>query len=92
MVPSPMLGMNSSQIPVDPSERIGCAVPSQKLKSPETRTPWAFGAHTAKDTPLTTPMVVWYERTWAPSTSHSCSCRPSPMRCRSMSPSVGRKR
>ena len=28
-------------------------------------------------------------RTCAPSTSHSCSCRPSPIRCRSTSPSVG---
>ena len=92
VVPSPMLGMNSSQIPVDPSDRIGWPEPSHQLKSPQTRTPWALGAHTANDTPVTRPRAVWYVRVCAPRTCHSCSWRPSPIRCRSMSPRVGRNR
>ena len=47
-----------------------------------TRTPRAFGAHTAKRH-AAAPCGC------APSTVHSCSCRPSPIRCRSSSPSVG---
>ena len=87
-VPSPMPGTNSSHTPDPPSERIGYARPSQPLKSPVTRTPCALGAQTANDAP-----VVWpISRTCPPSTRHSSSCRPSPIRYRSNSPSVGRCR
>ena len=55
MVPSPTFGMNSSQMPVLPMERMGCPVPSQPLKSPTTRTPSAFGAHTANEVPVIGP-------------------------------------
>ncbi len=51
--PSPMPGTNSSHTPAAPSERIGNAVPSQKLKPPATRTPRALGAHTVKRVPAT---------------------------------------
>ncbi len=80
--------MNSSHTPDTPSERIGNPRLSQKSKSPVTRTPRAFGAQTAKDTPVTGPT----SRTCAPSTRHSSSCRPSPIRYRSYSLSCGRKR
>src|SRR5580692_353918 len=82
--PSPAPGTNSSHTPDPPSERIGCARPSQKLKSPTTLTPRALGAHTANDTPPS--------RTCAPRTRQSSSCLPSAIRCRSSSPSVGRYR
>ena len=36
--------------------RIEWAIPSQWLNSPTTRTAWAFGAQTAKDVPLDSPM------------------------------------
>ena len=48
-----MPGTNSSHTPDSPSWRIGCSRPSQELKSPFTRTPRAFGAHTANDVPDT---------------------------------------
>src|SRR3954470_8234642 len=51
-VPTGTSGMKISQTPDDPSERIGWPRPFQKLKSPVTRTPRAFGAQTAKDTPV----------------------------------------
>src|ERR1700744_5920942 len=41
---SPTSGMNSSQMPEPPSDRIGCPWPFQWLKSPMTRTPRALGA------------------------------------------------
>ena len=88
LVPAWTPGTNSSHTPAEPRDRIGCACPSQKLKSPMTRTPRALGAHTAKDVPVTSPKL----RTCAPSTRHSSSCRPSRIRCRSISPSVGRCR
>ena len=50
-----MSGTNSSQTPVLPSARIGCAQPTQPSKSPVTRTPCAVGAHTAKLVPVTGP-------------------------------------
>ena len=62
--------------------------PSQRSKSPTIRTLRAFGAQTAKLTP-STPSCV---RGCAPSTSYRRSCVPSPMRCRSTSPSVGPNR
>jgi hypothetical protein len=86
--PSPMPGTKSSHTPTPPSERIGYARPFQWLKSPVTRTPRAFGAQTANEVPLTVP----YSRTCAPSTRHSSSCLPSPIRYRSNSPSAGRWR
>ncbi len=86
--PSPMSGRNSSHTPDDPSDRMAWPVPSQKLKVPATRTPRAFGAHTANRVPVT----PWWVVGCAPSAVHSSSCRPSPSRCRSSSPSVGRKR
>ena len=58
---------------------------SQRLKSPTTLTPCAFGAQSAKAVPVT-PST---SRTCAPSRSQSSSWRPSPARCRSSSPSVG---
>ena len=54
-LPDPTPGTNSSQTPVEPSERIGVPVPSQWLWSPTTRTPSADGAHTANDVPCTSP-------------------------------------
>ena len=51
-VPGPTPGTNSSQTPAPPSDRIGWARPSQKLKSPTTRTPRAFGAQTANAVPV----------------------------------------
>ena len=42
-------GTNSSQTPEPPSERIGCARPSQWLKSPDAGRPRALGAQTAND-------------------------------------------
>src|ERR1035437_6214237 len=53
LAPPAAPGMKISQTPDPPSERIGCACPSQKLKSPITRTPRAFGAQTAKAVPVT---------------------------------------
>src|SRR5947209_396540 len=88
LVPSPIPGTNSSHTPDPPSERIGYARPSQPLKSPVTRTPCAFGAQTANAAPDVWPT----SRRCAPSTRHSSSCRPSPIRYRSNSPSVGRCR
>src|SRR5580704_5903874 len=86
--PSATPGMNSSHTPDTPSERIGNARPSQKLKSPVTRTPRAFGAQTANDAPVT-----WStSRTCAPSACQSSSCLPSPIRYRSYSLSCGRNR
>ena len=75
-------------MPDEPSERIGCMRPSQKLKSPTTDTARPDGAQTANAVPRT-PSI---SRTWAPSLVHSSSWRPSPTRCRSSSPIVGRKR
>ncbi len=57
-VPAPMSGTNSSQTPLEPSVRIGCARPSQWLKSPTTRTPRALGAQTANDVPCTGPATL----------------------------------
>ena len=51
--PSSTPGTKSSQIPLEPSERIGCSRPSQLLKSPTTETERAFGAHTANAVPVT---------------------------------------
>ena len=51
-----------------------------------------LGAHTAKDTPSTTPSAVVNDRGCAPRTSHSRSWRPSLNKCRSTSPKVGKKR
>src|SRR5690348_8033327 len=62
-------GQNSSHTPDEPSTRMGASVPVQPLNSPIRLTPLAFGAHTANDTPLTTPSAVVNERGWAPSTS-----------------------
>ena len=68
------------------AHRVRAAVPVVEVADdPHAR---AFGAQTANDVPLAWPA----SRTCAPSTRHSCSCRPSPIRCRSISPSVGRKR
>ena len=50
-VPEPTSGTNSSQMPDEPSWRMGCSRPSQLLKSPLIRTPLADGAHTAKEVP-----------------------------------------
>src|SRR3954447_12759533 len=41
-------GMKISQMPLEPSDRIGWRRPSHALKSPTTLTRAAFGAHTAK--------------------------------------------
>ena len=71
-----------------PSSASACRRPSQRSKSPTIRTLRAFGAQTAKLTPST----PWCVRGCAPSTSYSRSCVPSPMRCRSTSPSVGPNR
>ena len=65
--------------------RMGWTRPSQPFQSPTTRTARAVGAHTAN----AVPSVPWWVRGWAPSTSHRRSWRPSPMRWRSRSPSVG---
>ena len=51
-----MSGTNSSHTPLEPSARIGWLRPSQPLKSPMTRTPRAFGAHTANEVPVTWPL------------------------------------
>jgi hypothetical protein len=52
-----------------------------------------LGAHTANEVPVMSPRPSEPRpRTWEPSTCHSSSCRPSPIRCRSNSPSVGRCR
>ena len=48
-------GQNSSQTPDEPSTRIGASLPFQPLNSPIRLTPLALGAHTANDTPSTTP-------------------------------------
>ena len=61
--PRPTSGTNSSQMPLEPSERIGCRRPSQELKSPTTLTERADGAQTANATPVT-PSI-------------SCTCAPS---------------
>ena len=90
--PTGTFGRKTSHTPLEPIERNGFARPSQPSKSPVTRTPRAFGAHTANETPLIVPEAVSYERMRAPSTSHSRSWRPSPIRCRSSSPTVGSHR
>ena len=91
-VPTPTSGTKSSHTPDEPIIRIGWIRPSQSLKSPMTRTALARGAHTANETPRTEPIGPLYSRIRAPSTVHSCSCRPSPTRWRSTSPRVGAKR
>ena len=50
-------GTKISQTPAGASRRIGCTRPSQPLKSPITLTRSAFGAHTAKCTPVVEPDV-----------------------------------
>ena len=65
---------------------MGCARSFQALKSPTTLTARAAGAHTAKAVPGVPSIVCGC----APSASQSCSWRPSVMRWRSSSPSVGR--
>jgi len=55
VIPSSTDGTYSSHTPVEPSDRIGWAAPSQWLKSPMTLTPRALGAHTANDVPVTGP-------------------------------------
>ena len=57
--------MNSSQMPLDPSDRIGFRRPSQLLKSPTTETERALGAQTANAVPATPSCVI----TCAPSFS-----------------------
>src|SRR5689334_6189844 len=51
-------GQHNSQTPEEPSVRIGASLPLQWLKSPMRLTPLSFGAHTAKDTPVTGPSAV----------------------------------
>ena len=46
-----MSGTKISHTPLLPSDRMQWLRPSQPLKSPMTRTPRAFGAHTANETP-----------------------------------------
>ncbi len=86
--PSPTPGRNSSHTPVraERAHRVGRAVPVVEV--PVTRTPRAFGAQTVKRVPVT----PWWVMGSAPSAFHSSSCRPSPIRCRSRSPSAGRNR
>ena len=50
-MPAPTPGRNSSQTPLDPSDRIGCSRPSHELKSPTTETARALGAQTANAVP-----------------------------------------
>ena len=69
-----------------PSERIGWSRPSQPLKSPTTLAEAAVGAHTVNAVPAT-PSTL---RGCAPRRVESSSCRPSPARCTSSSPIVGR--
>ncbi len=57
-VPSPTSGTNNSQTPDGPSMRIGVPAPVQWSKSPEMRTPRAFGAQTANEVPVTSPPGV----------------------------------
>src|SRR5438105_11576748 len=56
--PSVISGTNSSQTPELLRLRIGSRRPSQRLKSPTTRTPRAFGAQTAKATPGVPSMAI----------------------------------
>ena len=56
--PSGRSGMKISQTPAGTSSRIACTRPSQPLKSPITLTRSAFGAHTAKCTPVVEPIVI----------------------------------
>ena len=60
-------GMKISHTPDGTSLRIGCTRPSQRLKSPMTLTRCAFGAQTAKCTPVTPSIVT----RWLPSFSHA---------------------
>ena len=46
----------------------------------------------ATDAPVVRPVVPRCARPWEPRTFHRSSWRPSPRRCRSTSPKVGRKR
>src|SRR5579859_2868 len=100
LAPSTTPGTNSSHTPDPPSERIGCPRPSQWLKSPMTRTPRALGAHTANDVPDIFSKILLNgaggrsvaapnSLGCAPRTRHNSSCLPSPIRCRSTSPTVG---
>ena len=58
LAPGPTPGTNSSHTPAPPSDRMGWARPSQKLKSPVTRTPRAFGAQTANAVPVAPPVSI----------------------------------
>ena len=91
--PSPTPGTNSSQTPDSPSSahRVGAAVPVVEVADdvdglgagrPDGERRAAHGRPAGRGTRCT----------WAPRTVHSCSWRPSPMRCRSTSPRVGAKR
>ena len=51
-VPSPNPGRNSSQIPKLPRWRIGCCLPSQRLKSPVTLTRRGVGRPDGEDGPI----------------------------------------
>ena len=64
-------------------KRMGCLRRSHELKSPTTATRVAFGAQTAKRTPLTPSTVAFC----APKVLPSSKWRPSLNRKRSMSPS-----
>ncbi|SKY64747.1 Uncharacterised protein [Mycobacteroides abscessus subsp. abscessus] len=57
-VPSPTSGMNNSQTPDGPIDRIGVDRPLQPSKSPITTTPCALGAHTENVVPGTSPSGV----------------------------------
>src|SRR5437588_6517137 len=57
-------GQNNSHTPLEPSTRIGASVPVQPLNSPIKLMPLALGAHTANETPLTTPSAVVNDRGW----------------------------
>ena len=80
-------GTKSSQTPARPSERIGCARSSQALKSPTTLTARAAGAQTAKAVPVRSVERARMRAERVPERSW----RPSLIRCRSSSPSVGGK-
>src|SRR5699024_8007413 len=90
--PAPMPGIKTSQMPVEPKERMGYCAAFQPQKSPTTETPAALEAHTTTAVPGLEPSSESKVLILAPSTSHRRSWRPSEIRCKSKEPKVGRNR
>ena len=83
-MPSGRSGMKISQTPDGMRRRMMCARPSQRLKSPMTLTRCAFGAQTAKCTPVDARRSSCDARQTAPTRDSACLRRTGAGRNRSV--------